>query len=62
MSKRAPCAYCHGVRHGGPTARVHATRFGPGSQGEGEQIRYDFCDDGCKKRWLDRAVHIDGEG
>jgi hypothetical protein len=49
-----PCAYCHGVRLAGSTAFIHATRFEPGAH-EGSQIRYDFCDGGCKKLWLDRG-------
>lgn len=60
MSERAVCAYCHGVRLEGPTAWIHATRFQPGEQ-EGDQVRYDFCDDSCKQAWLDRAEQADGQ-
>lgn len=58
----AVCAYCHGVRLDGPTAWIHSTRFAAGSTGDGAEVRYDFCDDGCKKLWLNRAepARIDG--
>jgi hypothetical protein len=56
MAEPAVCAYCHGVKLSGSTSWIHATRFEPFAT-EGEQIRYDFCDDGCKKAWLDRADH-----
>lgn len=54
MPDSAVCAFCHGVRLAGTTSWIHATRFKPGER-DGEEIRYDFCDDGCKKAWLDRG-------
>ena len=51
MGERA-CAYCHGYSDTRTT--IVATRF-QGTEQEGNQVIYWFCDDGCRQMWLDRA-------
>lgn len=56
------CAFCHGVRMDGMTVAIHATRFPAHSAGDdGVVIAYNFCDDYCRQKWLDRGEQSDGE-
>ncbi len=57
LRRQRACAYCHGYSQ--TRTHIAATRFN-GTEQQGNQIVYWFCDDWCRKSWLDRAEQYDG--